>query len=162
MGRALGLRMRQISGRNKAACVLTRPVPWRPRSVFMSVVEERKHLPALKQFLKLYSVRAGAAGGGRGPASTGMPGLPTARPRIEALPLRAPPALQSIPISKLASLAELDTETLKQQLALLKQSTQVRSASAGTSWAGCTHAPLHGRAPPGWDDEARKKSPSFA
>lgn len=28
---------------------------------FMSVVEERKHLPALKQFLKLYSVSASVA-----------------------------------------------------------------------------------------------------
>ena len=28
---------------------------------FMAVVEERRHLPALKQFLKLYSVSAAAA-----------------------------------------------------------------------------------------------------
>ena len=37
-----------------------------------------------------------------------------------------PAWLQSIPISKLAGLAELDTATLKQQLGLLRQSTQVR------------------------------------
>lgn len=34
------------------------PPPTHHRRSFMVVVEERKHLPALKQFLKLYSVRA--------------------------------------------------------------------------------------------------------
>lgn len=36
--------------------------------------------------------------------------------------------MQSIPLSKLASLAEVDVDTLKQQLSLLRQSTQVRRA----------------------------------
>ena len=37
--------------------------------------------------------------------------------------------LQSIPLSKLAHLAELDADTLKQQLGLLRQSTQVRACA---------------------------------
>lgn len=65
--------------------------------VFMTVVEERKHLPALKQFLKLYS---------------------------------------SIPLSKLASLAEVDMDTLKQQLGLLRQSTQVVTWTTGEPLSG--------------------------
>ncbi|PRW58820.1 eukaryotic translation initiation factor 3 subunit L-like [Chlorella sorokiniana] len=74
--------------------------------VFMAVVEERKHLPALKQFLKLYT---------------------------------------SIPISKLAHLAELDADTLKQQLGLLRQSTQV------VTWQ--TGDPLQGNPVPAGDVE---------
>ncbi|KAL4425846.1 hypothetical protein ABPG75_009862 [Micractinium tetrahymenae] len=65
--------------------------------LFMQVVEERKHLPALKQFLKLYS---------------------------------------SIPLSKLASLAEVDVDTLKQQLGLLQQSTQVITWTTGEPLSG--------------------------
>ncbi|PSC76421.1 eukaryotic translation initiation factor 3 subunit L-like [Micractinium conductrix] len=65
--------------------------------IFMAVVEERKHLPSLKQFLKLYS---------------------------------------SIPLSKLASLAEIDMDTLKQQLGLLRQSTQVVTWTTGDPLAG--------------------------
>ncbi|KAL4859842.1 Eukaryotic translation initiation factor 3 subunit L [Chlorella vulgaris] len=64
---------------------------------FMVVVEERKHLPALKQFLKLYT---------------------------------------SIPTSKLAGLAEMDAGTLKQQLALLRQSTQVVTWRTGDPLSG--------------------------
>lgn len=64
---------------------------------FRAVVEERKHLPALKQFLKLYS---------------------------------------SIPLDKLASLAEMDTATLKSQLELLRASTQVVTWSGGDALAG--------------------------
>ena len=42
---------------------------------FMAVVEERRHLPALKQFLKLYSVGgAGRGGAGRGGAGRGGAG----------------------------------------------------------------------------------------
>jgi translation initiation factor 3 subunit L len=55
-------------------------------SAFMGLVEERRHLPALKQFLRLYS---------------------------------------SIPVVKLASLAELDEAALKSQLKLLEASSSV-------------------------------------
>ena len=47
--------------------------------------------------------------------------------------------LQSIPLSKLGGLAELDQATLKAQLALLRQSTQVgRGRGAGGLGAGAT------------------------
>jgi translation initiation factor 3 subunit L len=59
---------------------------------FMSVVEQRKHLPAIKQFLKLYT---------------------------------------SIPIIKLALLAEMDDAGVKQQLALMQETTQVMTWTPG-------------------------------
>ena len=55
-------------------------------SMFMGLVEERRHLPALKQFLRLYT---------------------------------------TIPVSKLASLAEMDEASLRKQLDLLKSSSWV-------------------------------------
>jgi hypothetical protein len=77
-----------------------------------------------------------------------------------------PPWLQSIPISKLAGLAELDTATLKQQLGLLRQSTQVRAWALGQSINLCFYLCrvllcLHPAAPlpaasvrgAGWSDE---------
>ena len=44
--------------------------------------------------------------------------------------------LQSIPLSKLGGLAELDQATLKAQLALLRQSTQVRGGALGGAGVG--------------------------
>lgn len=55
-------------------------------TAFMGLVEERRHLPALKQFLRLYT---------------------------------------TIPVSKLASLAELDESNILKQLELLKSSSVV-------------------------------------
>jgi len=66
-------------------------------SQFLQTVEECKHLPALKQVLKLYS---------------------------------------SIPISKLALLAEMDEEDVKKQLELLKKSSYVTTWTSGDALAG--------------------------
>jgi hypothetical protein len=43
--------------------------------------------------------------------------------------------VQSIPTSKLAGLAEMDAGTLKQQLALLRQSTQVDVGPLTIAWS---------------------------
>jgi translation initiation factor 3 subunit L len=67
---------------------------WAP---FMAVIEERKHLPAIKQVLKLYS---------------------------------------SIPISKIASLSELDEQSLREQLDLLRRTSSVLTWTAGDALQG--------------------------
>jgi translation initiation factor 3 subunit L len=64
---------------------------------FMAVVEERRHLPALKALLSLYS---------------------------------------SIPVAKLAALADMDEPTALAQLELLRRSTEVITWSGGDALAG--------------------------
>lgn len=66
-------------------------------------------------------------GSTRLPAASQPPSPHTHQPKPCPLPFTP----QSIPISKLAHLAELDVDTLKQQLGLLRQSTQVGCTSAG-------------------------------
>lgn len=60
-------------------------------------------------------------------------------PHLTTLPPTLPSYLQSIPISKLGHLAELDADTLKQQLGLLRQSTQVHGGAGSRGMVG--HAP---------------------
>jgi translation initiation factor 3 subunit L len=66
-------------------------------AIFMETVEERKHLPALKQVLKLYS---------------------------------------SIPISKLASIVEMDETEVREQLELLRASSYVTTWVSGDVLSG--------------------------
>jgi translation initiation factor 3 subunit L len=66
-------------------------------SVFMETVEERKHLPALKQILKLYS---------------------------------------SIPVSKLASIVDMDEKDVRAQLELLRSTSYVKTWVEGADALG--------------------------
>jgi hypothetical protein len=68
---------------------------------FMAVVEQRKHLPAIKSVLKLYS---------------------------------------SIPLAKLASLADLDSAKVEAQLELLRRSASVVTWGGGDALAGAPQA----------------------
>lgn len=69
--------------------------------------------------------------------------------------------MQSIPIAKLAGLAEMDADTLKQQLTLLRQSTQVNARCNGdvgaAAWCAVSCLPAHRtKHHCGWHDETRK------
>lgn len=124
-------------------------------AAFMSIVSSQRHLPALKQVLRLYTVRlarvvlAQAWGrvalwqGSEFPSmflaldSWSSPPRPAhAPPQRTSLTHARATAVQSISLSKLARLAELDEATLRSQLDLLRASTQVVTWNGGDALAG--------------------------